>query len=72
MDAVEAKVRWVGYEAQPRTDGTFAYRVRASLADKSDFMVGAKGTARLSAGRVPLVYWLLRKPLAVIRGYLLM
>jgi multidrug resistance efflux pump len=71
LDSVEAQVRWVGYEAQPRPDGTFAYRVRASIAEKSAFMVGAKGTARLSAGRVPLVYWLLRKPLAVMRGYLL-
>lgn len=72
LDALEAKVRWVGYEAQPRPDGTFAYRVRASLTDKSAFMVGAKGTARISTERVPLVYWLLRKPLAVIRGYLLL
>ncbi len=71
LDSIEAQVRWVGYEAQPRPDGTFAYRVRASIADKSAFMVGAKGTARLSAERVPLVYWLLRKPLAVVRGYLL-
>lgn len=71
LDALEARVRWVGYEAQPRPDGTFAYRVRASLTGQSAFMVGAKGTARVSAGRVPLVYWLLRKPLAVVRGYLL-
>lgn len=71
LDTLKAKVRWVGYEAQPRPDGTFAYRVRASLTDKSSFMVGAKGTARVSAGRVPLVYWLLRKPLAAVRGYLL-
>lgn len=71
LDALDARIRWVGYEAQPRPDGTFAYRVRASLTEKSAFMVGAKGTARVSAGRVPLVYWLLRKPLAVIRGYLL-
>lgn len=71
LDALKAQVRWVGYEAQPRPDGTFAYRVRASLTGKSAFMVGAKGTARISAERVPLVYWLLRKPLAVVRGYLL-
>ena len=71
LDTLEAKVRWMGYEAQPRSDGTFAYRLRASLTEKSTFMVGAKGTARVSAGRVPLIYWLLRKPIAVIRGYLL-
>ena len=71
LDTLDAKVRWLGYEAQPRPDGTFAYRIRASLTDRSAFMVGAKGVARVSAGRVPLVYWLLRKPLAVIRGHLL-
>jgi len=71
LDSLAAEVRWVGYEAQPRPDGTFAYRLRARLSGKSAFMVGAKGTARVSAGRVPLAYWLLRKPLAVLRGYLL-
>jgi Barrel-sandwich domain of CusB or HlyD membrane-fusion len=71
LESIEAQIRWVAYEAQPRPDGTFAYRVRASLSEKTAFMVGAKGTARLSSGRVPLVYWLLRKPLAVVRGYLL-
>ena len=72
LDTLTAQTRWVGYEAQPRPDGTFAYRMRASLSGPSAFMVGVKGTARVSAGRVPLVYWLLRKPLAVVRGYLLL
>jgi len=71
LDALEAKVRWVGYEAQPRADGSYAYRVRATLVENTKAMVGAKGTARVSAARVPLIYWLLRKPLAVMRGFLL-
>ena len=71
LDTLDAKLRWLGYEAQPRPDGTFAYRMRASLTGPSAFRVGAKGVARVSAGRVPLVYWLLRKPLAVMRGHLL-
>lgn len=71
LDVIEAQVRWVGYEAQPRPDGTFAYRVRASLTNKSAFQVGAKGTARVSSERVTLAYWLFRKPLAVVRGFLL-
>lgn len=71
LRALPAKVRWVGYEAQARPDGNFAYRLRATLNDPSDAMVGAKGTARISSGEVPLIYWLLRKPLAVLRAYLL-
>jgi len=76
LETLHARLRWLGYEAQPRPDGSFAYRLRATLDDKpadagAPLRVGAKGTVRLSAGRVPLVYWLLRKPLAVVRGYLL-
>jgi len=71
LHALQAKVRWVGHEAQPRPDGSFAYRVRAELTARSAFSVGAKGTARLSAGTVSLAYWLFRKPLSVLRGYFL-
>ena len=72
LESMEAHVRWVGYEAQPRPDGTFAYRVRATLTVMPNAMVGAKGTARVSAQPVALAYWLLRKPLSVLRGYLLL
>ena len=71
LEALQAQVRWVGYEAQARPDGSWAYRLRAELSQPSAYPVGAKGTARLSSERVPLIYWLLRKPLAVLRGYLL-
>ena len=71
LEAVTAQVRWVGYEAQSRPDGSYAYRLRARLSEASGQPVGAKGTVRLSSGHVPLAYWLLRKPLAVLRGYLL-
>lgn len=72
LESVTGKVRWVGYEAQPRPDGTFAYRVRATLTESTPFAVGAKGTARIHAGQVTLGFWLFRKPLAVLRGYLML
>lgn len=78
LHTVSARLRWMGYEAQARPDGSYAYRLRASLdgpaageAAAPGQQVGAKGTVRLTAGHVPLAYWLLRKPLAVLRGYLL-
>lgn len=71
FNTVSGEIIFVGYEAQPRPDGTFAFRVRAKIDGKTDFPVGSKGTARVSAGFVPLSYWIFRKPLAVIRGYLL-
>jgi len=67
LDPLAAAVRYVGYEAQPRPDGSYAYRVRAALAASSAARVGLKGTAKLSGPWVPMAYWMLRRPLATIR-----
>lgn len=67
LTAVSARVRYVAYEAVQRSDGNFAYRVRASLEHKTDQRVGLKGTAKLSGRWVPLVYWVVRRPLAAVR-----
>lgn len=67
LDPVAATVRYVGYEAQPRPDGSYAYRVRARLVDTTTARVGLKGTAKLSGSWVPMAYWMLRRPLATIR-----
>jgi hypothetical protein len=64
---VAGRVRSVSYEALRRPDGHYAYRVRANLVGATDHRVGLKGTVRLSGGRVPLVYWMLRRPLASLR-----
>jgi hypothetical protein len=65
--AVPARVRYVAYEAVPRPDGNYAYRVRAALEGKTDHRVGLKGTAKLSGRWVPVVYWMGRRPLAAVR-----
>jgi len=67
LDPVEAKVRYVSYEAQARPDGGFAYRVRATLDGASAQRIGLKGTARLSGDWAPAAYWILRRPLAALR-----
>ena len=67
LNPVKAELRYVAHEAQPRPDGTFAYRVRATLAAPTGHRVGLKGTARLDGRRVPLAYYLLRRPLASLR-----
>ncbi|WP_050467673.1 efflux RND transporter periplasmic adaptor subunit [Herbaspirillum chlorophenolicum] len=69
LSAVQARLRYVAHDAVPRPDGSYAYRVRARLAAQSDLRVGLKGTAKLSGPWVPLVYWILRRPLAVIRQH---
>lgn len=67
LDPVEAKVRYVSYEAQARPDSSFAYRVRATLDGANGRRVGLKGTAKLSGDWAPLAYWILRRPFAAIR-----
>lgn len=66
---VSGQIRVIAYEATRRPDGSFAYRVRATLNEASEHRVGLKGTARISSGRVPLVYWVLRRPLASLRTH---
>ncbi|PWF39886.1 secretion protein HylD [Massilia glaciei] len=64
---VGARLRYVAHDALQRPDGGYAYRVRATLDGATTHRVGLKGTAKLAGDRVPLVYWVLRRPLAAIR-----
>jgi hypothetical protein len=68
LSPVSAKLRYQSYMATQRPDGTFAYRLRATLLNTgSSQRVGLKGTAKVSGHYVPLVYWVLRRPLALMR-----
>lgn len=67
LSSLSARLRYVAHDATPRPDGTYAYRVRARLEAPTNLRIGLKGTARLSGSRVPLIYWMLRRPLATIR-----
>ena len=69
LSPVAARVRTIAYEATRRPDGIFAYRVRATIEGSSEHRVGLKGTARISGGRVPLIYWVMRRPIAAVRTY---
>lgn len=68
---VDGQLRYVGHEAIQRPDGSYAYRLRAKLAPGEHApRVGLRGTAKISGQYVPLVYWVLRKPLGSIRQFL--
>lgn len=67
LDPVEARIRYVAYDAVQRPDGGYAYRVRARLDGATAQRVGLKGTVKLAGARVPLIYWILRRPIAAIR-----
>ena len=70
LTPVSGTLRYMGHRATARPDGTYAYRVRARIDAPTDQRIGLKGTAKLVGNRVPLVYWILRRPLASIRQFL--
>ena len=70
LSPVSAKLRYMSHEAVQRPDGTFAYRVRATLEDKTNHRIGLKGTAKLHGRWVTLTFWILRRPWATARAYL--
>lgn len=70
FSSVSATLRYMAHDAVQRPDGSYAYRVRATLAQPTDHRVGLKGTAKLHGPRVPLIYWVLRRPLASFRAAL--
>lgn len=70
LSPVDGHLRFIGHEALQRPDGSYAYRLRATLdAGETSPHVGLKGTAKISGEYVPLVYWVLRKPLATVRQF---
>ena len=68
LSPLSAAITRSSYEAAPGPDGKLAYLVRADLsAGQERPRVGLRGTAKLSAGRVSLAFYLFRKPLAFLR-----
>ena len=70
LEPVSATLRFMAHEAVQRPDGSHAYRLRASLSAPAGQRVGLKGTARLEGESVPLLYWVMRRPLATVRAWL--
>ena len=68
LEPVSASLRYMAHDAQARSDGQFAYRLRATLDGPTQHRIGLKGTAKLQAGWVPLGYWMLRRPWAAARA----
>ncbi|WP_455923476.1 efflux RND transporter periplasmic adaptor subunit [Pseudomonas putida] len=61
----------IGYRAAPRADATLAYRLEGTLApDAEHLRVGLKGTAKLYGRHTVLLNYVLRRPLAALRGHL--
>jgi hypothetical protein len=70
LEPVSASLRYMAHEAAPRPDGTFAYRVRATLDAATEHRVGLKGTAKLQGETVSAAWWVMRRPVATLRSAL--
>lgn len=70
FSSLSGRMRYLGHDALPRPDGSYAYRLRARLDSRTGQRIGLKGTAKVSGGWVPMAYWMLRRPLAAIRQFL--
>jgi hypothetical protein len=70
LDPVHARLRYVSHDAMQRPDGSYAYRMRATLTQQTLHRVGLKGTARVEGELVPFAYWVIRRPWANVRSLL--
>jgi hypothetical protein len=67
----EATLKSVAYRAEPAHDGLLAYRLKARFVTvDTPPRIGLMGMAKLRAGRAPLLYVLLRRPIAAARQWL--
>lgn len=72
LSPLRAHVTQTSYQASLSPDNVASYRLRAALdADQphDEVRIGLHGTAKISGARVPLVYYLLRRPLATLRAW---
>lgn len=72
LSPLNATVTETSYQATLSPDGVASYRLRASLdADQrtEDARIGLHGTAKISGNWVPLIYYVLRRPVATLREW---
>lgn len=70
LDSYDATLVQTSYEATMTPQGVLAYTLFAEFTDADRPRLGLKGTARVYGGRVPLLYYVLRRPLAWARARL--
>lgn len=66
---IEARLGRSSYYAENTPDGHMAYQVQAKLGDGIQPRIGSRGVAKIYGRKAPLGYWLLRRPLTIIRQF---
>lgn len=68
LGTLPIQVTTLGYNAKLLPNKILAYQLSANFTNPNDTpQLGAQGTARLYGSRVPLIYYLLRRPLQAMR-----
>lgn len=68
---IKARVRSIAYQPRESPKGVLAYEVLATIDEGvPEMRIGYFGTGRIFGKRMPLAFYLLRRPLAVVRMWL--
>lgn len=71
LSSVPASLTSESYQAEPNSTQQLVYRLSADFdRQHADLRIGARGTAQVQGGLVPLIFYLLRRPISSIRQYI--
>jgi hypothetical protein len=73
LHPLTATVQDISYQAELVQGDLLAYRINAQLPDQAlpaGIRIGWQGTAKIYGARVPVLYYLLRRPFSALRQYL--
>ena len=67
LSTYDARIDTIAYRAEPTPEGVLAYRIKATFVGSARPVLGVMGTARAHGHWVPLIYYVLRRPLTLVR-----
>ena len=67
LSTYDARIDTIAYRAEPTPEGVLAYRIKATFVGNARPVLGVMGTARAHGHWVPLIYYVLRRPLTLAR-----
>ena len=71
LNPLEAKIERASYYAAPTPDGQMAYETHARISSPHALpRIGARGVAKIYGDTAPLIFWLLRRPIAAVRQFI--
>jgi multidrug resistance efflux pump len=70
LSSYEARIDSISYHAESTPEGVVAYRIKATFTGNLRPALGTMGSARTHGHHVPLIYYVLRRPLTLARQWL--